>query len=207
MLSEFQERVARMVAALPEARGFALAGGGAMVVHGLTQRSTNDLDFFTPAPTDVPVLRQAIVAAFGEAGLNVTVLRNTETFVRLSVNDGTTDTLVDLAWDARMRPAVASDFGPVLAQEELAADKVLALFGRAEPRDFLDVHGLSQLLGWPRLLALAEQKDAGFSPEHLAESLGRISRLEQADFGIDDADYQALRAWVDQTRETLERRP
>lgn len=54
MLSAFQERVARMVAALPETRDFALAGGGALVVHGLTQRSTNDLDFFTPAWTDVP---------------------------------------------------------------------------------------------------------------------------------------------------------
>ena len=53
-----------MVAALPEARGFALAGGGALVVHGLTERSTNDLDFFTPAPTDVPVLRQALEIAF-----------------------------------------------------------------------------------------------------------------------------------------------
>ncbi len=188
-----------MVAALPEARGFALAGGGALVVHGLTERSTNDLDFFTPAPTDVPLLGQALVIAFREAGLTVSIVRDTETFVRLAVGDGTTDTLVDLAWDARMRPAVASDLGPVLNQEELAADKVLALFGRAEPRDFLDVYGLSQRLGWPRLLALAEQKDAGFSPERLAESLGRMNRLDQADFGIEDADYLALRAWVDQT--------
>ena len=62
-----------MVAALPEARGFALAGGGALVVHGLTERSTNDLDFFTPAPTDVPVLRQALEIAFRDAGLTVTI--------------------------------------------------------------------------------------------------------------------------------------
>lgn len=64
MLSAFQERVARMVAALPEARGFALGGGGALVVHGLTERSTNDLDFFTTAPTAVPVLRHALEIAF-----------------------------------------------------------------------------------------------------------------------------------------------
>ena len=34
-----------------------------------------------------------------------------------------------------------------------------------------------------------------------------MDRLDQADFGIDDATYQALRAWVDQTRDTLARRP
>lgn len=108
-----------MVAALPEARGFALAGGGALVVHGLTERSTNDLDFFTPAPTDVPVLRQALEIAFREAGLTVAIVRGTETFVRLAVGDGMADTLVGLAWDVRLRPAVASDFGPVLDKEEL----------------------------------------------------------------------------------------
>ncbi len=133
------------------------------------------------------MLRHALEIAFGEAGLTVAIVRDTEIFVRLAVGDGITETLVDLAWDARMRPAVSSDLGPVLDQEELAADKVLALFGRAEPRDFLDVYGLSQRLGWPRLLALAKQKDAGFSPERLAESLGRMDRLDQADSGIDDA--------------------
>ena len=141
-----------MVAALPEARGFALAGGGALVVHGLTERSTNDLDFFTPAPTDVPLLRQALVIAFREAGLTVAIVRDTETFVRLAVGDGTTGTLVDLAWDARMRPAVASDLGPVVDQEELAADKVLALFGRAQPRDSFDVYGLSSVWAGPACL-------------------------------------------------------
>lgn len=126
-----------MVAALPEAQGFALAGGGALVVHGLTERSTNDLDFFTPAPTDVPRLGQALVIAFRDAGLTVSIVRDTETFVRLAVGDG----------------------------------------------------------------------DGGFSPERLAESVGRMDSLDQADFGIDDAAHQALRAWVDQTRDTLERRP
>jgi len=66
-----------MVAAGPEAGGFALAGGGALVVHGLTERSTNDLDFFIPAPTDVPVLRQALETAFGEAGFLRTALTST----------------------------------------------------------------------------------------------------------------------------------
>lgn len=51
-------------------------------------------------------------------------------------------TLVDLAWDARLRPAQLSPYGPVLDRDELAADKVLALFGRAAPRDFVDVYRL-----------------------------------------------------------------
>lgn len=207
MLSNLQERVARIVAELPEARGFVLAGGAALVVHGLTERATNDLDFFTTTPDDIHALRQAIETALAGEGMTVGAVIATGTFVRLKVSDGATETHVDLAWDARMLPAVDTDLGPVLHEEELAADKVLALFGRGEARDFLDVYGLSQRLGWPRLLELAEQKDAGFSPERLAESLGRIDRLDQAEFGVDDAAYHALRSWVNQTRSTLERHP
>lgn len=141
MLTELQERVARIITELPEARGFALAGGAALVVHGLTERSTNDLDYFTTAPADVPTLRRAIEIAMAEAGFTVTAVTASEEFVRLEVRDGTGDTRIDLAWDARMRPPVATDFGTVLHEDELAADKLLAVFGRAEARDFLDVYG------------------------------------------------------------------
>lgn len=206
VLTGLQQRVARIVADLPEARGFVLAGGAALLVHGLTDRPTNDLDFFTTTPADVAALRSALEAALVQAALAFRVERATEAFVRLSVTDGTQHTLVDLAWDARLRPTVATALGPVLHQEELAADKVLALFGRAEPRDFLDVYRLAQRLGMDRLLHLAQEKDAGFSPKHLAESLGRINRLDRADFGLNDAAYRALRRWVTRTQQALEGR-
>jgi hypothetical protein len=208
VLTELQERVARIIAELPEARGFALAGGAALVVHGLTERSTNDLDYFTTAPADVPTLRRAIEMAMAQAGFTVTAVTASEEFVRLEVRDGTADTRIDLAWDARMRPPVATDFGTVLHEDELAADKLLAVFGRAEARDFLDVFGLSQRLGWERLLELAKQKDAGVSPERLAESFGLIDLFDRSDFGIDATAYEALMAWAHQTRASLqEHRP
>jgi len=205
VLSELQKRVARIISELPEARGFALAGGAALVVHGLTERSTNDLDYFTTAPADVPTLRRAIEIAVAEAGMTVSALRASEAFVRLEVRDGTAVTLIDLAWDARMRPPVATDFGTVLHEDELAADKLLAVFGRAEARDFLDVHGMSQRLGWERLYELANHKDAGLSPERLAESFGLIDLIDRSEFGIDATAYEALMAWAHQTRASLQK--
>ena len=41
MLTSLQERVARIVAALPEADGFALAGGAAVIIHGIVDRGTD----------------------------------------------------------------------------------------------------------------------------------------------------------------------
>jgi hypothetical protein len=47
-LSETQRRVATLVLSLPEAEGFALAGGAALILHGVTDRDTRDLDCFVP---------------------------------------------------------------------------------------------------------------------------------------------------------------
>jgi hypothetical protein len=41
-------------------------------------------------------------------------------------------TTVELAHDARIRPPATLELGPVVAVDELAADKMLALWGRAE---------------------------------------------------------------------------
>ena len=52
----------------------------------------------------------------------------------------------------------------MLSAEELGADKLLALFDRAQARDFVDVAALGDRLGLERLCELASEKDAGFLP-------------------------------------------
>ncbi len=69
------------------------------------------------------------------------------TFVRIEVSDGDDRCEIDLAIEYieyRALPAEPSDYGPTLAVRELAANKVLALFDRAEARDFLDLVELTR---------------------------------------------------------------
>lgn len=80
--------------------------------------------------------------------------------------------------------------------EELGADKLLALFGRAEARDFVDVHALARRFGVERLLALAKEKDAGFDEYVLASMLDRMVRLPRAEFDVDDRAHADLEAFV-----------
>lgn len=67
MLSPLQLRVAEIVAGLSEADGFALAGGGALIVRGEVERQTRDLDFFGLSPESVDQLLPAVEAALTEA--------------------------------------------------------------------------------------------------------------------------------------------
>ena len=70
--------------------------------------------------------------------------------------------MVEVAHDARIREAVQLSFGRVLHPDEVAADKTLALFGRAAARDLVDVAALSERYPLEHLCKLAAEKDAGF---------------------------------------------
>ncbi len=96
MLSPLQQRVAGLIAGLPEAEGFALAGGAALIVHGAIDRSTRDLDFFGLEPDAVNRLAPAAERALEEDGLSVERVLDSPGFVRFLVvgHDGRTE--VDL---------------------------------------------------------------------------------------------------------------
>lgn len=70
--------------------------------------------------------------------------------------------------------------GPTLAAEELAGRKVVALFGRAEARDFADVHALLERYTKDELLSLAREIDDGFDDQVFAEMLESIARYPDA---------------------------
>jgi hypothetical protein len=63
LLSPLQQRIAAILASLPEADGFALAGGGALIVRGAIDRVTHDLEFFVGDADAVDRLVPALEAA------------------------------------------------------------------------------------------------------------------------------------------------
>ena len=69
-LTAFQVQVVRLFFALPESKGFLLAGGAALLAQHLTARPTEDLDFFTaPERGHVPAARDALesIGALGRS--------------------------------------------------------------------------------------------------------------------------------------------
>jgi len=201
VLSPLQERVAEIIASLDESRDFALAGGGALIVRGDVQRQTRDLDFFGLTADAVDHLVPAADRALQAAGFAVRHIQESHGFARLIVESDEDRTELDLGTDARLFPVDPGNPAPLLSGEELAVDKVLAVFGRAEARDFADLMAVEPRYGLDRLCQLAADKDRGFLPSVFAEMLSQFGRLRSDEFELDDAEYEQLRRTVERWHE------
>ena len=204
MLSDIQRTVRRIVAQLPEAESFALAGGAALIVSGVVDRLTKDLDYFTPYPNPVGGMVGAVRVALEEVGLTVTTIRASDTYAQLRISSGSDATNIDLASDYRLMEARATESGFVLDVEELAADKVLALEARGVPRDYIDFAALYGRFSVQQMCDLAVQKDTGFDPARLAERLRRFLDLTPRVFGLGHEEYAELKATVAAALDDLE---
>jgi hypothetical protein len=205
-LTAFQVSVASLFFSLPASEGFLLAGGAALAAQNLTSRPTHDLDLFTRAgASSVPEARDAFEAAARSRGWTVERMRDAETFCRLVVH-GDDDLLVDLALDSPpTMPPTASFAGPTFALEELAGRKVIALFDRAEARDFADVFVLAQRYPKDLLIRRAAEVDAGFDPVVLGTMLGSLGRFRDEEIPIDPELADQLRSFFEQWQEELQK--
>lgn len=124
-------------------------------------------------------------------------IRN-ETFARLLLTDAedVDPEKLELSADWRAHPPVQIEIGPVLHPDDAVANKMIALFGRAEARDFLDVDAAvtSGRYSRERLLELAASADAGFDRLMFAEALGSLAQRTDTDFDEYDVTADDLRA-------------
>lgn len=205
-LTTFQVDVARIFFGLKASGGYLVAGGAALLACNLIARPTEDLDLFASTPiTSVIEAKTAFVGALERRGYKVTVLQDGSTFCRMVVERSPEDVLVDLAIDSPPRSApTVTLLGPTLAPLELAGRKLLALFGRAEARDFADVYVLAQRFGKDALLEQAEALDAGFGRDVLAQMMGTLGRFADDEIPLAASELPAAKvfftAWAKELR-------
>jgi len=206
-MDPFHERLARV--ALDEAGsfGFALAGGYAVQAHGFLNRLSSDVDLFAEASAgfDFAEAVEVVIAAYQREGLQVETELRSASFARLDVRSAAESSKVELGLDWRKNQPILLAIGPVLHPDDAVANKVCALFGRAEVRDYVDVDAIltSGRYTEDELLDLASDHDPGFDKPRFAEALAAIDRLPDRLFqpyGMSLQDTSALRermrAWA-----------
>ncbi|HEX3490304.1 MAG TPA: nucleotidyl transferase AbiEii/AbiGii toxin family protein [Streptosporangiaceae bacterium] len=208
-MDPFHERLARVALDATGLFGFALAGGYAVQAHGFLDRMSADVDLFAQASagSDITQAVDVVIAAYQRDGLQVEAELRNASFARLNVRSATESAKVELGLDWRKKEPVRLAVGPVLHADDAVANKVCALFGRAEVRDYVDVDAIlaSGRYTENELLDLAADHDPGFEQSWFAEALAAIDRLPDRLFqayGMSPEDTAALRermrAWARQ---------
>ena len=208
-LSAEQRDLARLLFSLPEAAGYALAGGAALVALQVVDRATRDLDAFIGArpgadPGSVEPLAHAPTETLDKAGYTVEVARRHPTFCRMVASLSGLTVEIDLAVDSPpLHPLSFVDGLPVLAPLDLAARKILAILDRAEARDFSDLWALSRALGREVCVDTARQLDAGVTEAAIAGGLVNIERLTDEEFPVPITAVTTIRKWYAGWRDEL----
>lgn len=196
-----------------------LAGGAALHISPDSLRYSRDLDLFHDS-------LERVAEAFDEdrellraEGFSLELVLSQPGFIRSVVRRGEDATLIDWAHDSAWRflPPVQDDLGGFLLHEiDLAVNKTLALAGRDEPRDLVDIlFADDRILPLGALIWAAVGKDPGFTPLSLLEHLRRAGRyrpeeIERLDLAVPFDLVEGKERWLaalDAAEEFVRARP
>lgn len=201
----YQLEVARIALAAASRYGFALAGGQALIAHGIVSRSTVDIDLFTDRDHGVRTAAGIVATALTRAGFDVEEIAGTgevfpgfdESMIEFEVRHGDEAVRLQLVRFDRDRQPVTLDIGPVLHLDDVIGTKVAAMAARAEPRDFIDVAAALDRYGRDDLIALGTRADAALTPDELGDAVRRLDRMPDEVFhlyGLGAGQIAAVRA-------------
>jgi Nucleotidyl transferase AbiEii toxin, Type IV TA system len=180
ILSPLQKDFLNLFAEIHDQEYFYLTGGTALSEYYLGHRLSFDLDLFTSDADIILPFSYRVEQAIESKGLQVAVIRRFASFVELQITRAGDSLKVDFGLDSpyRFAPVEPGDSGVLVNDfRDIQADKTLAFFGRAEPRDAIDVYFLLQKTNIEILADLAHQKDPGFDMYWLAVALNRTANL------------------------------
>lgn len=224
ILNKVQKKVLGAFGSILDSEHFYLTGGTALSYFYLKHRKSNDLDFFTTNEELItPFSYRLEKTLIKDKGMAVQRQRGMHSFVELLVNPVggqflnrkvEETTIIHLAQEATFRFEKTREFPeyPKLKVDSLldiALNKLLALFGRAILRDFIDVYFLVKRAKFnpEELMDKAKIKDPGFDLYWLGVALERINTFKDDSpemlLLLEPVDFKDLLSFFKQWREKI----
>lgn len=182
-LTEFQTAILSLLASnrSPDSH---VAGGTAIHAAADSARYSQDIDVFHDSAEAVATSAQADAATLRANGFEIRWLEQLPSFFRATASREGLAVKLEWAFDSAWRyyPVVPDALmGWRLHDADLATNKALALAGRCETRDLVDVIDFSvRLLPLEAAVWAACGKDPGFSPLLLLDQMNRNSKVDPA---------------------------
>jgi hypothetical protein len=211
-LTEFQAETLRLLAGRRSPESF-LAGGTVLNADANSPRYSKDMDIFHDVEESVGSNAEADAELLRQSGYQVEWLLRQPMFQRAEVIRNGNRLLIEWVFDSAFRffPVERDELtGWRLNRFDAGTNKMLALMGRGEPRDYLDVlHFHQHHLSLGSLCWAAAGKDPGVNPFMILQECQRTTHFRQEQFDelllAVPLNLPALkRIWIDASREAEE---
>jgi predicted nucleotidyltransferase component of viral defense system len=198
-LTELHRRLLADVLAIGAPYPLVITGGYAVQAHGLVDRLSQDLDVATESPAPMAKIADDLRHGLTRRGWHVSMISVDPLSARLLVADPQSgeDCEVDILKENLWAPPYTTEYGPVLALDDVIGTKVRALADRGAVRDLVDVH------------AAAATHRTTTDLERLGDRLAGADWYDDEEFaayGLTEDEIAGLRAWAQQWTSDLDRR-
>lgn len=204
-----QDRFLKEFFACPYGDNFYLTGGTALARFYLFHRESVDLDFFTHNQNvDFSQLNRIVLSLANKLGLKVSQQVLAESFLQYIFvdkegNNLKTDFVKDIV--VRFGEIVIKNGVRLDSLENIAVNKILAVFGRTEAKDFIDLYFLltDKKFALKDLIAKAKKKDLGLTEFYLANSIGQSEKLEKLPKMLIPFDLNKMKKFYEKTHQKI----
>ena len=208
ILTPLQEEFLRRFFGHDVGRAFFLTGGTALAAFYLYHRISEDVDLFTVEEGELDAAEDVVLTLGDETGWEIHHRRLSPHFLRVDLTTAKGEFLrVELVQD------VGPQFGEkrwcegvlVDALPNIAANKVTAILGRGDVKDFVDLYFIIQRWGYDFdvLLEMGKQKDKGLTEFYLAGMMRQVRRVKDLPVMLEPVDLEALASFYDELADRL----
>lgn len=181
-LTKLQEEVLKNFFAEPIGASYFLTGGTALSGFYFYHRESIDLDLFTFENIEIEPVRQIFAAIATKARLSLDHRVATIGYHKFFLIGKKEELKIDLVKDQKVHFGDIKSFGKIKVDsiENIGSNKITAIFGRTEAKDFIDLYLILQkkLFTFQKLLQDAKKKDLGLSEFYLAHMLMEVKNLK-----------------------------
>ncbi|MBI3559418.1 nucleotidyl transferase AbiEii/AbiGii toxin family protein [Candidatus Gottesmanbacteria bacterium] len=184
ILLPHQIEILRRLFSFPEFDQFYLTGGTALSAFYLAHRESKDFDFFTHENFDFTAIDKILakVAETTNSTAKTKVRSETYTEIYLEEKGGKWSQRTDFVRDIPVRFGKLNNIESIKVDslENIAANKINAVFGRLEPKDYIDLYFIikNTKIKFPKMFKLAQKKDLGINEFHFSYIIKAAQDIE-----------------------------
>lgn len=185
ILLPYQIKILKLFFTDPLTSSFFLTGGTALSAFYFAHRESKDFDFFSIEEFRPKLIDELIAGIAIKTGATISVKVTTNTYKEIYLQNKKEGWLqrIDIVREQpkRFGKIVWVDGVRVDSIENIGSNKILTLYSRLEPKDYIDFYLIVTKSKWTfdKLFTMAKQKDTGLFEFYFANCIADIEKIEK----------------------------